>query len=301
VHLLRALPFVPADDRMRPLRQQLAAPLTALLNETKDPAQRAAALSALAATRADAATFALLAREITAPPAGADATTKTAAIAALLTLPASARASNDLEPLARALIAIVRETPTNQRTQPRILQVVQLGEELATALPEPVRVSVRRELRALSVRVVRVETRPEQMLFDLNWFVVEAGKPVQVSLTNPDAMPHNLIIAKPGTLNEVATAATTMTMPTDPAVKPFVPDLPAVLQATRLLNEGETAQLSFPAPAQPGEYVFLCTFPGHWVRMYGVMLVVDNLEAWEAKPTTPVDPVTKQPYASQKK
>src|SRR4030095_16825473 len=86
------------DDRMRPLRQQLAAPLTALLNETKDPAQRAAALPALAATRADAATFALLAREITAPPAGADATTKTAAIAALLTLPASARASEDPAP-----------------------------------------------------------------------------------------------------------------------------------------------------------------------------------------------------------
>ena len=31
--------------------------------------------------------------------------------------------------------------------------------------------------------------------------------------------------------------------------------------------------------------------------MYGVMLVVENLEAWEAKPTVPTDPVTDKPFA----
>jgi hypothetical protein len=35
--------------------------------------------------------------------------------------------------------------------------------------------------------------------------------------------------------------------------------------------------------------------------MYGVMLVVDNLEAWEAKPTTPTDPLTNKLFASQRK
>jgi hypothetical protein len=34
--------------------------------------------------------------------------------------------------------------------------------------------------------------------------------------------------------------------------------------------------------------------------MYGVMLVVDKLETWEAKPTVPTDPVTKQPFTSQR-
>jgi hypothetical protein len=34
--------------------------------------------------------------------------------------------------------------------------------------------------------------------------------------------------------------------------------------------------------------------------MYGVMLVVDNLEAWEAKPTAPTDPITKKPFPSQR-
>ena len=75
-----------------------------------------------------------------------------------------------------------------------------------------------------------------------------------------------------------------------------MPDSPLVLHATRLVKEGETERLGFTAPPKPGEYIFVCTFPGHWVRMYGVMLVVEKLDAWEAKPTVPIDPMTKQPF-----
>ena len=88
-------------------------------------------------------------------------------------------------------------------------------------------------------------------------------------------------------------------MPTDPEAKAFVPDLPAVLFSTKLVKEGETERLGFTAPTEPGEYIFVCTFPGHWVRMYGVMLVVEKLDAWEAKPTVPIDPMTKQPFTSK--
>ena len=90
-----------------------------------------------------------------------------------------------------------------------------------------------------------------------------------------------------------------MPMPTDPEAKAFVPDSPDVLFSTKLVKEGETERLGFTAPKKPGEYIFVCTFPGHWVRMYGVMLVVDNLDAWDAKPTTPIDPMTKQPFTSK--
>jgi hypothetical protein len=73
-----------------------------------------------------------------------------------------------------------------------------------------------------------------------------------------------------------------------------------VLHATRLLQGGEIERLNFRAPDKPGEYVFLCTFPGHWIRMYGVVLVVESLEAWEAKPSVPTDPITNKPFASQR-
>jgi hypothetical protein len=66
------------------------------------------------------------------------------------------------------------------------------------------------------------------------------------------------------------------------------------------VKEGETERLRFAAPKEPGAYNFVCTFPGHWVRMYGVMLVVDSLDSWEAKPTVPIDPMTKQPFTSER-
>jgi azurin len=150
------------------------------------------------------------------------------------------------------------------------------------------------------VQVVKIGTIPEQMLFDLKWFAVEAGKSVQIQLTNPDAMPHNLVLTMPGSLREIGAASMTMTPPTDPAAKAYVPDSPLVLQATRLVQRDEVDRLNFTAPTKPGEYVYLCTFPGHWIRMYGVMLVVPNLQAWEANPTKPTDPLTNKPYESER-
>jgi len=53
----------------------------------------------------------------------------------------------------------------------------------------------------------------------------------------------------------------------------FVPDSPNVLVATRLLNAMESTVLAFDAPAEPVEYPFVCSFPGHWMTMRGVLRV----------------------------
>jgi azurin len=118
-------------------------------------------------------------------------------------------------------------------------------------------------------------------------------------LVNPDAMPHNVVIGRPGAVEAIGTAAASMAPSPDPAVKPYVPALPSVLFSTRLVQQGESERLVFTAPTEPGAYVFLCTFPGHWLRMYGVMLVVPDIGAWEASPTVPIDPMTKQPFTSR--
>ena len=65
-------------------------------------------------------------------------------------------------------------------------------------------------------------------------------------------------------------------------------------------QRGESDTIKFTAPAKPGQYNFVCTFPGHWVRMYGVMLVVPSLDGFEAKPTVPNDPMTGKPYDAQR-
>jgi azurin len=296
-HLAELLRSVPHLGNAAELRAKLVTPVVALIGETKDPETRAAAIGALPWTRRDGATFDLLAREIL---QSGDAASRAAAMRAIQLIPESAWTPGTIEPLARAIVAVVRDTPAARRTAPSTLDAIQLGEKLSAALPAEARLEVRRELRALGVQVVRVQTIPEQMRFDLNWFVVQAGKPVQVILTNLDAMPHNLVIGQPGSLQEIGTKGGVMPPPADPEARAYVPDTPLVLEATRLVSPGDAARLNFTAPAKPGQYIYVCTFPGHWVRMYGVMLVVDDLDAWERKPAVPTDPTTNKPFASQR-
>jgi glucose/arabinose dehydrogenase/azurin len=153
---------------------------------------------------------------------------------------------------------------------------------------------------ARDAQVVNIKPLPEKMLFDLKWFAVEAGKPVQLVLSNTEAMPHNLVVGAPGSLKDIGPAGGALPMPSDPKIKPFVPDSPKVLYATMLVAEGRSETLSFTAPKEPGEYIFVCTYPGHWTRMYGVMLVVPNMDTWKAKPTVPTDPMTGQAFTSQR-
>jgi azurin len=55
----------------------------------------------------------------------------------------------------------------------------------------------------------------------------------------------------------------------------YVPEDDAVLAATDLAKPGETVTLTFTAPNEPGEYAYICTFPGHYAMMQGVMRVVE--------------------------
>jgi azurin len=177
---------------------------------------------------------------------------------------------------------------------------VQLGNDLAAELPESQGTEIRHSLRELGVRVVALRTLREQMQYDLRYFAVQAGKPVEILVENDDAMPHNLVIVQPGALQEVAVAGGVLPPPSDPNAIAYVPASPKVLQSTPLVQPGDTATLNFAAPQMPGAYPFMCTFPGHWVRMYGVMLVVPDLEEWEKNPTPPSDPLTYQKMTAQK-
>jgi uncharacterized cupredoxin-like copper-binding protein len=293
--LVGAIPALPASGDAAKIRGQLFAPVSALITDGKDAGLTAAALGAVGYTRADAATFDLLAQAIG---KSTDAAARAAAVRSLGAIPETAWPEASVATLARAIVTKIGELPAAQRTEPDALDVIQFGHKLAAKVPGPDGAALRRDLRALGVQVVRIQTLPEKLSFDVRWFAVEAGKPIQIALVNADAMPHNLIVGRPGSLEALGTAGGAMPMPTDPAVKPFVPDSPQVIAATRLVKEGDTERLALTTPKAPGEYIFVCTFPGHWVRMYGVMLVVDNLDAWEAKPTVPIDPMTKQPFTS---
>ena len=53
-----------------------------------------------------------------------------------------------------------------------------------------------------------------------------------------------------------------------------MPDIPQVLFSTKLVEPGETVTVQFKAPAEPGQYPYVCTFPAHWRVMNGILNVV---------------------------
>ena len=120
---------------------------------------------------------------------------------------------------------------------------------------------------------LRLKAVPQKLSFDKDTLTVSAGQLVSIIFENPDFMQHNLLIVAEGKLEIVGAAADEMVTQTDAAEKNYVPDIPEVLFASRLLNPNEQTRLTFKAPDAPGAYPFVCTFPGHWRTMNGILIV----------------------------
>ena len=122
------------------------------------------------------------------------------------------------------------------------------------------------------------------MIFDKEQIVVQAGKTVEFRFTNTDAMEHNFAITQPGALAEVGELAEATGRDPDAMERHYIPKSNKILLASKLLQPGQTQSLSFEVPKQPGIYPYVCTYPGHWRRMYGALYVVANVEEYQANP-----------------
>ncbi len=138
-----------------------------------------------------------------------------------------------------------------------------------------------------NLKLVKVSCIPERMLFDVKQIAVTPGQPVKIVFTNPDATDHNLVFVKPGALAEVGMAANEMAKDPRNANSDFIPrekkDL--ILHASPMIGPTRPSQvhvLRFNAPTEPGIYPYVCTFPGHWVVMNGVLVVAEDLADVEA-------------------
>lgn len=121
-----------------------------------------------------------------------------------------------------------------------------------------------KETAALTIVAVRME-------FDVSAFTVKAGQRVELTLDNQDLMQHNLLIVAPGAADEVAGLA--IDLQEEGLAKAYVPESGKVLHHTGLLDGHTKEVLSFRAPTAPGDYPFVCTFPGHAPVMRGIMHV----------------------------
>lgn len=118
-----------------------------------------------------------------------------------------------------------------------------------------------------------IRTVPEEMRYDIKSFTVEAGSEVKLWFANPDFMPHNLVIGQPGSAEEIGPAAEALGA--QGFALAFIPDNDKIIAHSGLLNYQQSELMEFTAPTEPGDYDFVCTFPGHWTLMRGIMKVVE--------------------------
>jgi len=191
--------------------------------------------------------------------------------------PASSQAG-DVRGLLDALAGHVGGLSPDGRTAPDVLAALEAARGLADALPEDERAGAVSRLEGLGGAVILVRTLPHQMLYDVSEFWVAAGQPVSIVFQNNDVMPHNLVLTRDGKLAVVGTLAEQMATDSSAEARGFVPDSGDVLWHTGLILPGESQRLTFEAPSEPGDFPFVCTYPGHWRVMNGVMHVVQDLE-----------------------
>ncbi len=160
---------------------------------------------------------------------------------------------------------------------------IYLYDPLGAVLQDLVTVKTGAALRAMAAQhdrqyglkdsVIRISAVPNQLAFFPSEFRLKAGSKVRMSFQNPDVQIHNMVIVRPGSEQEVGLLADQMAQDPDAMQKAFVPDSDKVIWSTPLVNGKGQVEVELIAPEQPGHYPFLCTFPGHWRVMKGVMVV----------------------------
>ncbi len=245
-----------------------------------DPAvsiRRAAIRAAVAMPRDQQVTFTALAGLI----AKGDGVTD--AVGGMRVLPRAAWAKDQAASAATALLAWAKNVPASERTAQDFIETVNVASDLAGALPADRASALRRELRDLGVTVFVIKTVREQMRYDTPRLVVEAGKPFEIILVNEDFMQHNLVVVKPGTREKVGKAADLMPPDKlDDRGRAFMPKTTDIVAATRLLDSGQKATLSFSGLHDEGEFEYVCTYPNHWPNMWGQLVVTKDVDAYLA-------------------
>jgi azurin len=114
-------------------------------------------------------------------------------------------------------------------------------------------------------RTIKI-TGNDAMQFSVKRIDAKPGEKLKIVLTVQGSMgkaemAHNWVLLAAGTdvAQFIMAAAMARTTAHIPAAKKA-----QVLAATGLAGAGETVTVELAAPGAPGEYVFVCTFPGHY-------------------------------------
>jgi len=121
-------------------------------------------------------------------------------------------------------------------------------------------------------RKIMVGTRVG-MKFNVESLTAKAGEKVAIVLVNddPTGIMHNLAVCTPGSREKVVEAA--LKIGPKAIEQNFVPDIPEVLASTPQVAPNRKFTLYMTIPSEPGDYPYVCTYPGHGLLMHGILKV----------------------------
>jgi putative membrane-bound dehydrogenase-like protein len=122
-------------------------------------------------------------------------------------------------------------------------------------------------------KVIVLKVVKDVMKYDKQLLTAKAGTTIQIVLQNPDFMQHNFVLVKPKMMEKVGAAADKLVQDPNGAKMNYVPKMPEVVKATPMINPGGRFTLTIKLPDVPGDYPYICTFPGHWRIMNGILKV----------------------------
>jgi azurin len=122
-------------------------------------------------------------------------------------------------------------------------------------------------------KVIVLKVVKDVMKYDKQLITAKAGTTIQIVLQNTDHMQHNLLLLKPRTTAKVGAAADMLAQNPNGTKMGYVPKMPEVIAATPMINPGGRYTLTIKLPDVPGDYPYICTFPGHWRIMNGILRV----------------------------
>ena len=108
------------------------------------------------------------------------------------------------------------------------------------------------------------------MRFDVTAFDAKPGQKISLTLKNVGTTPkfsmgHNFLLLD-RTVNTGNVQVFLDKASTEAAHDYVPPDAKEVLAHTKLLGPNETDTVTFNAPFVPGDYLYLCSFPGHYTQ-----------------------------------
>ena len=115
----------------------------------------------------------------------------------------------------------------------------------------------------------------DDMKFDKVEFTVRAGEAITLHFTNAGVLPletmgHNVVVLEKDADVKTFATASARAKETDFISNLYLTDIVA---HTQLLGPGESETIQFTLK-EPGEYTFICTFPGHWIAMKGTITAI---------------------------